>query len=129
MKSKIFILFTYVVILTTAFSSTVLAYQNHLDYENTFDLNNSTDVILITEDEFKQYLVEHQYDVTPYNWCCGTAQLEYRYKKTAHLYPNGGGFCIGLLAIGDEYCVNCYTIWNKDIVIDQTNYGCGVYHQ
>lgn len=106
---------------------TCLALLSSLFTFNTFASPNEDNHMLISENDFSQYLESHKSIPVPRNWCCGMAELRWRYLYTMHIYPNGGGQCLSVAYVGDQYCINCGTIWQYETVYEQRS-GCGKYH-
>ena len=84
-------------------------------------------VVTMTQDEFGR--LENASQVTPrYQVCClNGPSLVWRVTSLVHIYPAGGGMCLGVNQMGDQYCQLCGHVWQSNVVY-KYDPGCGRYH-
>ncbi len=130
MKRLLSSLLVFTFIFVSLFSISALADDTiHSDLTNQFLHNHEeVPVIYITDNTFNEMLLQSEI-IEPLGVTCCDGSPVFSYKNTysAHIWPSGGGICLGIAYFGDKYCVKCGSIWATNICYDQTG-GCGRYH-
>lgn len=85
------------------------------------------EVVIVSQDDYGRVALSST--ITPrYQICCTNGpSLAWRTTTVQHKCPAGGGICLGVDYVGDQYCQLCGHVWQSNVVYLRMP-GCGLWH-